>query len=438
MHTAIRLVALAIFSWAATPALSATHYVDSRHGSDLDPTTCKKTAPCLTIQKAIDVGGKRARILVAPGLYIESLVINEDSVTIQSLGGADVTTIFGLSSSEALIESSGSRFTLGGKGKGFTLILPTPDSGAIDGLRLNGDRAKIESNIIIGGDFIPYNNTDDAINVQGSKTTIRYNDISGFDYGIWVRPGQGERSDITIDENQIARIGNPCIDIVAEPRSRDKVRKNSVFGCEDENGGAAAIRGDYRSGQSARPDIRDNLIDGAETGIDMENASPTIQSNLIRFTDNGILLDDVSGARVRDNLIQFGNNAFNPSIGIDVQSATGSSISITGNDFHDIDIPLDLELTAVSRFSTISKNNFSTFLPDGCPVFVNDNTSARALKFSGNFWAAHGLPGEDGPVVALAGDCAGESLEFMINQGLVTFSRSSDTPLVSRYKDKRP
>lgn len=78
-----------------------------------------------TIQSGISIAIAGDVVRVAPGSYIENVLINKN-VTLESTGGRAVTTITGISGvgslGAVLVTSSTTAVTIGGTGKGFTIV----------------------------------------------------------------------------------------------------------------------------------------------------------------------------------------------------------------------------------------------------------------------------------------------------------------------------
>ena len=436
-----RFAATLAMTFLASAASAATLYVDSTHGSDGDinnPATCKKSAPCQTIQKALDVGGSNTRVLVAPGVYFGDINVTNDRVTIQSVSGKEATTI--TNSSARIIDVAADRFTLGGKGKGFR-IETLFDGTRQEGLLVIGDQAKIEHNDFLGFDGGSFPQTGTAVALFGSRATFRYNEIQGFGGGFNALVAAGVNSNHIVEENSIGGVGSQCIAISGAGRSRDRVRNNVIGPCESNGARFFGISLAYSVPSTARPDVRNNHIDGTLTGIVIQSARPSVSNNLISFAGTAIGLFNTSGASVRDNFIRNSNTSLGQTFGLRIVSPSGSRSTISGNEFRQVDTALDLENVAERLYNTISKNNFSLFSAgDDCVIRIDSPTPGSTIKFSGNFWGDDRLPEEDGPARPLSPGftCSVGNFSDAVAAELVTFTRSSDIPLLSRYKGQQP
>ena len=430
---------------AATCGVSqaATHYVDGIYGSDDDPTTCKKTAPCRTIQKAIDVGGSNSRILVAPGNYPENISVFADRVTIQSLSGRDTTTISGQAESPVqppVIQVFGDRFTLGGKGRGFLVTTAFDTTDFQSGIIINGDRAKLEHNEINGFDDDDFTRTFEPLSIIGERATVRYNDFANFGFSVFFSaPFPGGRTNLQFRDNEISNIGFDCMVLDSGSSSRDSVRDNDIDGCSFLGTKFIGLATLYTSPTpSARPDIRGNIIRNASTAIQVQNARPSVRNNFVSQSVTGISLEATSGASVKDNHIVNGDNDLQNSVGVRHFAPTGSKSTISGNNFYEIAESLALDVSNEAPYSTISRNNFSKTLDNTCVITFDGFQPAATVKFSGNFWGSDGGPELDGPVNAIIDSCLAGNFELAATSGGVTFTRSADLPLNSRYKGMQP
>lgn len=108
-----------------------------------------------TIQAAVDDATAGDEIVVAPGTYVENVLINKN-LTLKSTGGAAVTTIEGISGVGALgaiqVTSNTTGLTIGGAGEGFTILgidngLPGIENAAVY-FQGNHSNAHVEGNTI--------------------------------------------------------------------------------------------------------------------------------------------------------------------------------------------------------------------------------------------------------------------------------------------------
>ena len=102
------------------PAFSATLNVDQNDGGCNDVTG----TPYCTIGAASDDAVDLDEVVVAPGTYVENVIVDED-ITLRSTGGRGVTTIEGISNVGALgtvqVEGNTTGVVIGGVGQGFTI-----------------------------------------------------------------------------------------------------------------------------------------------------------------------------------------------------------------------------------------------------------------------------------------------------------------------------
>lgn len=86
-----------------------------------DSASCGgSSAPCLTIQQAVDNAGSNSKIIVQPGLYQENVNIITDGLQMESTGGRYSTIIQASDTSDHVLEINASKISIGKKGKGFT------------------------------------------------------------------------------------------------------------------------------------------------------------------------------------------------------------------------------------------------------------------------------------------------------------------------------
>ena len=147
-----------------------------------------------SIQNAIDTAGPGDTIVVKAGDYWEDLIIDK-SLTLQSAGGVDVTTITGSVS----IELDDEIVFLGGDDVGFTVDTDGGDF-AISLSTANESEVSITQNVLAGA--------VDGITTRGglldnSTVTIEDNYIHENDYGIYLE-SVASGSTVLINSNRLA------------------------------------------------------------------------------------------------------------------------------------------------------------------------------------------------------------------------------------------
>lgn len=185
----------------STVSQAATLYVAS---NGMDERECgTKTAPCRSINQAINNANEKDKIVVGPGNYTRAVEGNpgncfclirvDKAVRIESTGGAGVTIVDaqGLENNTVRITANGARF--GKKGKGFLLTGAVQTGLSISSLsysevRMEGNRAQGNGQAgfkIQGDDHILANNEaveNGTIGFQilgGTNITVKGNVASG-------------------------------------------------------------------------------------------------------------------------------------------------------------------------------------------------------------------------------------------------------------------
>ena len=456
------LLGALLFALSGQAAYAATLYVDNYFGDDTDNDRCRKTTPCFSIQHAINMGGRSARILVNPGYYNESLTISEDNVKIYSTAGPTVTSIAGVDSAndyDNIITVTGKNFVLGAKGKGFNISGGVDDSTPPIGpngytfvaLSLNGENPKIEGNMIAAYDYPDFNNTDSAIWLNtAQKATVRYNQIIGWKFGI-DRIDTSTRSTITISDNEISDIGSNCIYINSGPRSADKITRNKIFNCVNDRivdgYTAAAVQLEYpEPGTTSRPKVTDNQITDNLRGIVVgSNVRPLIQQNSLintfqdedfpLYSGEGIVFYGNTQPTVKDNVFQ------NTYIAMETGDYNGENVSnavVTGNNVLDAETIFYISQDDTSPFKQVRKNNFGNVIGDECVIHLSDDDySGGPIQFKQNYWGLFSNSGVSGNEPDLSSpECAGTNTETVAGNGQLTFDKPTDKPFSIRFKDK--
>lgn len=173
---AIALAAFFVSVPTAHALPASTWYVDASAAPDGDGTTLLTATT--TIQAAINAASSGDTIVVMPGTYVEQLSITKDSLTIQSVGGASVTTVDLNQPSETTgiaLYANYVTFT------GFTVTnISTVGSHAQYAIRVRGSHNTISNNIIVGQTSRDWNTNqeDSGVNLDGTTATLTtYNTV---------------------------------------------------------------------------------------------------------------------------------------------------------------------------------------------------------------------------------------------------------------------
>ena len=94
-----------------------------------DPTSGGTSQPFLTIGAALMNAGRNDRIVVQPGIYEESLIIDAEGVKLESVAGRHGTIIDATGLGSNVVDIEATKVRLGKKGKGFTLRCDTGRDG---------------------------------------------------------------------------------------------------------------------------------------------------------------------------------------------------------------------------------------------------------------------------------------------------------------------
>ncbi len=369
------------------PALSraATLYVDK---SGTVNATCSKALPCLHIAHAVNLSKKNGRIVVGPGIYRESIYINNgldgplDGLRLESTAGRH-GTIVESPSGNTVIGIARPKVRIGRKGKGFTLRGATDELGFGIEFSNHMDRVRIEGNSLTGNDY--------GVFAQGDRIQIRHN--------LFV---DNANDDLTcscdksiIRENTFVDSGIVAIFENGESNTVD--RNLSVFG-----GGYMSVRG-------KRSKIVNNVVlDTDRWGLRVNDADgATIQGNIL--TDNASLGSNYSALyvdqdtfskspRVMGNLVVGSGN-----FGIVLEQLVNGRID--SNTVVQSDL-MGIRLDSGVVNPTIRRN--STYFTDGSnPACGISNQSVVNVSYSKHFFAAGdqdcgsmthigGLPGKPG------------------------------------------
>lgn len=290
-HALVLLPALIL----ATPALAATWNVPGDFP---------------TIQQAINASTSGDIIVVAPGVYLENIVVGaaQNGIKIHSSGGAAVTTIDGgAAGTVASFSSVGITTEL----VGFTLTNGSAANGG--GLSLVNANPKIDSNIISGN----VAKLGGGIYANHSSSTISNNQINNNAASVAGGNGGG----LYLDNSSLAQVFNNGID------------GNSTVG----SGGAFFIQA------ASSANINTNTITNNTAGVDggafliaSSTSTPTIKLNQIRSNHadngNGGAFNVVTGAFPVISQNQIVSNTALNGAGLNYTGAAGQ---LTSNNIQD-------------------------------------------------------------------------------------------------------
>lgn len=242
-------------------------------------------APFATIQDAIDAAPSNSVIYVAPGTYNEHLEITEDSITIKSIGGAEVTFI------ELVITGA----------TGIDL----EDNTTIDGFTLTGDA---------GGALIELETNESNVKILNNII-----DITGSaTFGVSV--GAAGSNDLLIKGNTFFGATDDGCVWLQKSNIRPEVSYNRFFG--QDSTGSYAI-------QTAGSDFGryiGNYIENFASGVFLHtvtSGSPgttneLIADNIIRKCGHGIRLGHSTQTVDMDSINVFDNKLYQNSFGINI------------------------------------------------------------------------------------------------------------------------
>lgn len=278
--TTIRILAL-VTCLVASPGWTKTLYVE-KWGISAN-VDCTRTAPCRTINAALDVAGDNDRIIVGPGIYNEHFEIDIPGLKMESTGGRYATIIDNDMATSDTIQLSASRIVFGKKGKGFTVIGAT--TGPVAAIFVNSPDASTPiSRIRIEGNRIG----------QARLTDAATNDGFANRYGILVNSG-GERIQI---RNNIFQ--NNALDAIECSNClRALIRDNRM---ESNGESGIEIMGDSDGSIIERNVVIGNNSNGIVTQIGTSDLR--IKNNVSEYNrgGDGFTLINVAGARVESNI----------------------------------------------------------------------------------------------------------------------------------------
>ncbi|MFC1893531.1 right-handed parallel beta-helix repeat-containing protein, partial [Chloroflexota bacterium] len=325
------------------------------------------------IQDGIDaVAG--STVNVAPGTYVENITI-DNSLTLQSTGGAAATTIDGGGAGDVVrIDVDDATVTV----RGFTVTNSGSNEGIetrtdISGTSMDASTINIEDNIFtnIGGDGI---NFCDMTN--GSTVTITGNDISGLGWE-GIDTDNVTDSSMTIEDNTIQNNGSYGIKIVGLIDGTLVIRDNDVLGTTGATGEGSGegILLNYLSGNSVATvdsnTVSGNDDDGIYINQAVGDAEVTVQNNeILDNGDDGIDIEWVDGGPTSATVDIIGNS---------ILGNAGSGVEVNHQN-HDYQV-------------TVSSCN---------DIFDNTgegvrNISGHMVDATGNWWGDESGPGGEGP-----------------------------------------
>lgn len=371
--------ALILFTLGHSAAWSKTLYVEK---TGTDDGVCAKAAPCETIQHALDSATPNSRVIVGIGEFEGSITISQPGIKLVSVAGAHGTTI--IADSADAIDIVGDKVSVGQKRKGFTL---TGDFDGGDGISVDGDRAKIENNILFNTmlDGSMESDTDDAISLDGgSRATIRFNQIRGFQYGIYQNTASTDIEKHLITDNRIEGAdggSKATIELDMNPGSKTRIDGNVIIDTSGEGG--IYLTSDTTTLKSGIKVTNNIILNTDDDAIEIDYGNPLVQNNTIAgvFDSDsaGVRIYDTIGAVVKKNLIRnvpvglrhevdnYGplDTTFSQNIvddvseyAIQLEDEDGTFKQIQQNNFTDIACPIEKQFSVAPAETIVTKKNF--------------------------------------------------------------------------------
>jgi parallel beta-helix repeat protein len=403
-----RILFFALLSALSAGAHTATLYVEK--WGRITSGCGARNDPCGSINATLLEPGftTNARILVGPGIYPEWVAFTMDGVRLESLAGARVTMLRTPEDFHHVIHAEGDRVRVGRRGKGFTVAGASAD--LVSGIRVDGDRVRVEGNITYGNYF--------GIRITGERPQVRYNEIrNNVYYGLECRHcyrGIIEQNRVVDNLVGIGVAGNAARFQVR----RNVVRSNTLTGIEISN-----------NPLHQRYTVKDNVAEHNSGGIFAGNADGAMfQGNLLGINSGeGMQLRQNTferPARVRNNIAMGGpsetSNGFYLEIvgnlefqGNSAVQNGGSGLSIgalstlgslRGNNFYANGAVAPSNDCSISNSSIISPTVVQAFLgspagtPAGPDAQTNDNDGHDTIcgpnpyDFPGNAWTSRPRP----------------------------------------------
>jgi parallel beta-helix repeat protein len=343
-----------------------------------------------TIQAAINAaeatsGG--ATVVVNPGTYNESLIINDQSpLTLQTSGTGTVTI-----SAPAHV----SAVTIGTTGIGGAIIDVYSNNVTVNGFTVDGTGSDVNAGIrvIKGGSATIKNNT-----VQNVLTPSDSNDGIGIQVG--TRQGGGSAGTAKVNNNTILEYLGAGV-LVDGSSASASVKGNTITGLGVVTSGTGLDVAQYgvqvSAGATAR--VQGNTI--SKDTLGSSNPNPTsagvflfqdsgtktvVGANSISGNDDGVLVQDTAGTS--SNEIQVVNNTVTGNTGFAGILVKGSSyVEVAANSVHDNTTFNGIALTddTINNVDTGSTNNevesndvFNNADADGIYVFKSNNNTINA------------------------------------------------------------
>lgn len=284
-------------------------------------TVCAHGCAYATIQAAISAASPGATITVAPGTYVENLVVDRP-VTLT--GSGDATVLYPAASGPTC---AGGSLCAGGS----NMILVRSSDVTIENLRLEGDNPALTSGVVVGGADVDARNgiiTDHTLGVPITNLTVQ--DVRVADVylrGIYASSGNGT---FTFADNRVDNVQGDYASIAIfaftssgvmrdnrVTRASDAISANWSHGIQflgnDVSQSASGIHTD-NSGEFGSTDlIRGNRVhdcttDGYGIWVFAPYSSPTVDGNRVSGCAVGIAL---FGSQAAGAAPTFSNNDLN-------------------------------------------------------------------------------------------------------------------------------
>lgn len=313
--------------------------------------------PFDSIQEAIDQAASGDTIEVQPGTYVEDLLIETDNLDIVGVDGADLTTIEGVASTDWTgwgawndwpadspnvdVRADGIRL------HGFTFASPDlPDGRYAAGVVVDGINVKIyDSTFTLRGSddaratAIQTRRDDDPghdVNVNGLEihdNTFEGSIGDGY-MGVVIRHTLTGTGTVKVESNSFA--GNVFRGVIAE--RGDVTIEDNELATDMAAGSIGALIRDADAREQEDIRLRDNTLEGFETGVELGTAGQTLDD--VTVTGNTIADSDV-GVRVVTSAdeVTFTGNALSGSATWGVENASAEQLDAASNYWGDASGP---------------------------------------------------------------------------------------------------